>query len=412
MSVAKKSEVLTKQSLLHNKNFLNLWVGGAFSVIGYRLYSLLISWLVIELTGSTATLGLLFVFWAIPNMFFMIAGGALSDQYDKVKIMWFSDIVRAISLTILLVLYLNNLTYTPYLFVISLIFGISNAMFTPARDALLPEIIEKSDIQKGNSLREIVNQIAIVIGPLIGAIGVELLGVGEAFIIPVMFMIFSAIFIKKISYKKENINKKEKKNFLNEIKQGLLIVKGNKPISFLFVCMAIFNLGYFGPLVIGLPYLSNVVLQKGIIGFTILEISIALGMVIGSVFCSKVNIFKTGLVVAMCTLLSGALFSSIGFIGNIIIISIVLLLIGCLVTIINILLYSTVQKAFDVKVLGVVLGLLNFMIVGMDPISFFISGIAFDMYEVRYVFLLGGLLVSIAGLIGVCKKSIRQLVTS
>ncbi|TYS83517.1 MFS transporter [Rossellomorea aquimaris] len=403
---------LQKHSLWNNKNFVNLWVGGAFSVIGYRLYSLIISWFVIELTGSTSILGLLFVCWAIPNMFFMIAGGALSDNYDKVKIMWFSDIVRASVLTVLLVLYLTGLTFTPLLFIISLIFGISNAMFTPARDALLPEIIEKADIQKGNSFREMINQVAIVIGPVLGAVGIEILGVGEAFLIPIFFMLLSAIFIKRITYRKVKTEKKDKKKIIKEIKEGFLIVKNNKPIVFMFICMAIFNLGYFGPMVIGLPYLANVVLDTGIIGFTLLEVAIAIGMITGSIICSRVNVIKTGLVVFSCTLISGVLFSIVGFANDIYIIGFIMLIIGCLVTIINILMYSTVQKEFDIRVLGVVLGFLNFMVVGMDPISFFISGIAFDMLEVEFVFLTGGLLVAIAGLIGVCLKSTRSLKTT
>ncbi|UNL87540.1 MFS transporter [Priestia koreensis] len=398
--------------LWRNNNFFRLWIGGAFSVIGYRLYSFIISWFVIELTGSTSILGLLFVCWAIPNMFFMIAGGALSDNYNKVKIMWISDITRAITLTILLILYVTNLTFTPALFVISLIFGISNAMFIPARDSLLPEIIEKFDIQKGNSLRELINQIAIVLGPVIGAVGIEILGAGKSFIIPIFFMIMSAFFIKKISYTGFKVNKKEQKNLFREVKQGFLIIKNNKPIVYMFICMAVFNLGYFGPLVIGLPYLSKVALNTGVLGFTLFEVSMAAGMIIGSIICSKVNLTRTGWVVFSNTLAAGLLFSLVGFANNVFLISLILMIIGILVTIINILMYSTVQKEFDIKVLGIVLGFLNFLVVGMDPISFFLSGIAFDFLDVKIVFLLGGLLVGFVGLIGICVKGTRSLETT
>ncbi|MGB5945338.1 MFS transporter [Paenisporosarcina sp.] len=415
MKVTLNNEILNqkqKNSIWKNKNFTNLLIGGGFSVIGYRLYSLIMSWFVIELTGSTSILGMLFVFWAIPNMFFMIAGGAISDNFDKVKIMWFSDISRAIVLTVLLVLYLFNLSFVYLLFIISLIFGISNAMFTPARDALVPEILDSEDIQKGNSMRELINQLAIVLGPLIGALAIEAIGVGEAFIIPVFFMLFSAVFIKKITYKRVKSPKKNTKKIFKEIKEGYKLVKSNNSIVFMFICMAIFNFGYFGPMVIGLPYLSNVVLDSGIGGFTFLEISIALGMIIGSIICSKINMKKVGVIVYTATIISGLLFSVIGFISKILLIGLILFIIGCLVTIINILMYSTVQKAFDVKVLGIVFGFLNFIVVGLDPISFFISGIAFDIYQVELVFLTGGLLIGLAGVIGVSFKSTRQLKTT
>jgi MFS transporter, DHA3 family, macrolide efflux protein len=405
----KKTLFAPQTSIWSNSNFVNLWIGGAFSVVGYRLYSLIMSWFVIDITGSTSILGLLFVCWAIPNMFFMIVGGALSDNFDKVKIMWYSDITRAVVLTLLLLFYLNDLTFIFFLFAISLIFGISNALFVPARDALLPSILDKELIQKGNSLREMVNQIAVVLGPLLGAVGIKLLGVGEAFLLPILFMLISAFFIKKISVNQPAQSKKSTKEIFREVKQGYVLIKNHKAIVFMFFCMAIFNLGYFGPLVIGLPYLSNKVLEAGITGFTFLEIALAIGMLCGSVLCSKVKMERTGIIVYSSTIISGFLFSMIGFINQILIIGMIMFVIGCLVTIINILMYSAVQTTFDVKVIGIVLGFLNFMVVGMDPVSFFVSGIAFDVFKAEYVFFTGGLLVALAGLVGISLKSTRSL---
>jgi len=410
-AVQKNHQPSIQHSIWSNTNFIKLWLGGTFSVLGYRLYSVLISWFVIELTGSTSVLGTLFVFWSIPNMIFMIGGGALSDNFNKVKIMWYSDVFRAISLTILFILYLNDISSITILFIISTIFGISNAMFTPARDALLPEILSTDHIQKGNSLREMINQVAIVIGPVIAGFGVKILGVGEAFVIPIGFMVLSALFIQKINYSQPTKAKKESKVIIKEIKEGFNIVRKHSGIAYLFICMAIFNLGFFGPLVIGLPYLSNKVLKVGIEGFTFLEVSIAVGMIIASIISTKYNFYQTGKISFTSTIICGVLFSLVGYANNLLIIGAMLGIIGGLITVVNILMYSTVQKTFDSRLLGTVLGFLNFMVVGMDPVSFFVSGIAFEYLNTNIVFLIGGTIVALSGLVGIIVKKTRNLKT-
>jgi hypothetical protein len=84
-----------------------------------------------------------------------------------------------------------------------------------------------------------------------------------------------------------------------------------------------------------------------------------------------------------------------------------LIIIGGLVSIVNILLYSTVQKQIPGESIGTVLGLLNFIVVGLDPITFFLSGLSYDLLPISIVFILGGSLIFVVGFIGMLLKSIR-----
>ncbi|MGL4818423.1 MAG: MFS transporter, partial [Bacilli bacterium] len=157
------------ESALHNKkwyinsNFLYLWIGSVTSLLGYRLYLIIMAWFVVETYGSSKILGTLFLFWAVPNMLFMLVGGVLSDKVSKVSLMFYSDLIRSFTLVLLFLCIYFDVLNVALLFVISFVFGTSNALFTPARDAIIPQLIEKEQIQKANAYREITNQMAFIL---------------------------------------------------------------------------------------------------------------------------------------------------------------------------------------------------------------------------------------------------------
>jgi MFS family permease len=399
------------RTIWRNRNFVLLLLGGAFSGLGYRIYEISISWFVIDLTGSSYLLGLLFAFWAVPNMIFMLVGGVSADKRNKIRIMVNSDLSRAFILLLLVILYATGSLKVWQLFLISMIFGISNALFVPSRDSLLPFLVSTDDIQKANSNKELFHQISCIAGPILAAFSIKLLGNGYAFLVPAIIIIISMVLIGSIQYKSKNEKSSNggigKSGFFKGIKTGFMTVKSKPSIVFLFIAMAIFNLGYFGPLMVGLPILSKSTLNVGVGGFSLLELALAIGMILGSVISSKVAFSKVGSTIFLITMLSGILFSFLGFSYSLPVSMCLLIIIGGLVSIVNILLYSTVQKQIPGESIGTVLGLLNFIVVGLDPITFFLSGLSYDLLPISIVFILGGSLIFVVGFIGMLLKSIR-----
>jgi MFS transporter, DHA3 family, macrolide efflux protein len=399
--------------LVKNRNFLFLLLGGATSLLGYRSYLVIMSWFVVSLTGSSKILGMLFAFWAVPNMIFMLIGGSLADRFNRVKMMFFSNLSRVCILLLLALLYFFGLVEVWMLFFVSIIFGISNALFVPSRDSLIPHIVENNHLQKANALNQFFGQTSYILGPLVAVVAVNIFGDGYSFIIPALFILMSAVFIRKIQNKSEDKlqNRFKYKELLGGIQQGYKIVKSNIALLYLFISMAIFNLGYFGPLTIGLPVLTVNELDVGIIGFSILEIALAIGMIVGSIICSKWKIKRTGIVIFTSTVLAGVIFASISLFANIIIIAVLLSLVGCLITLINISMFTTIQTSVPSEFLGSVFGLLNFIVVGMDPVTFLISGLSLEYLTVSKLFLIGGTLITFVGLIGLYIKPTRNLIT-
>lgn len=160
---------------------------------------------------------------------------------------------------------------------------------------------------------------------------------------------------------------------------------------------------------IGLPILAKQKLMVGIKGFSLMEVSLATGMILGSIISSRLKIRRVGGMIFAATMVTGLLFYTVGMLGSLFLVMIVLAVVGGFITLINIMIFATVQKEVPPEQLGTVFGFLNFIIVGLDPVTFFLSGIGFEVLSVELVFLFSGALVFLTGFFGIFHRPIQNL---
>jgi MFS family permease len=212
-----------QQSLFRNQSFLCLMVAQAISNLGDYLDVLALLALVALKWNATPTqMAFVMLSFAVPMVVFGPLTGVLADRINRKLLMIFSDLVRAG-----LVLSLVWVTEIWHVYIILILRGIFEAIFTPAKNGKLKEIIPDEQMEKATSFSTIIDQGAKIAGPMISGALVTTAGVAAAFYIDAASFVISGMFLlglKKDERTSRRKSKHEKTNVIKDLKEGLQVV--------------------------------------------------------------------------------------------------------------------------------------------------------------------------------------------
>lgn len=154
---------------LRSRNFALLWTGQTISVFGDQAFLVTLAWSVLQLTGSAAALAVVLIAQSVPRLVFLLIGGVVADRLPRRLIMFSSDGIRAVAVLVIAFLFWWHLAVLWDLIGLAILFGIGDAFFAPAYQAIPPQLVPSDDLASANSLTVLSRQGGMLIGPAIGA---------------------------------------------------------------------------------------------------------------------------------------------------------------------------------------------------------------------------------------------------
>ncbi|MDO7908272.1 MFS transporter [Paenibacillus sp. JX-17] len=178
-------------SLLRNRAFVSLMLAQMTSNIGGWLYLLaLLTLLGIRWQATPWEITMVTLCSALP---FLVGGpfaGALADRMDRKKLMIGSDAVRAV-----LVIGLVFAVHLWQVYLILIVKGVFDILFSPAKSGKLKEVVPDEQIQQAVSISSFIEQGAKIAGPAIGGVLVGLMGIQGCFIFNAVTFVISGLLL-------------------------------------------------------------------------------------------------------------------------------------------------------------------------------------------------------------------------
>ncbi|MDP4176087.1 MAG: MFS transporter [Bacteroidota bacterium] len=190
---------------LQHRNFRLLWWGLLASNVGTWMQNVAQGWLVLHLTNSPLWLGLLGLSFAVPMIVFPFAGGVVVDRIDKIRLLKITQTGMMATAFILALLTWTNLISVWHILTASFIGASFLAFDNPARQALVPALVEPRDLLNALSLNSATYTGAALVGPAVAGALLGPLGAGSLFMLnaisflSVMFALFSMKNVKSHS---------------------------------------------------------------------------------------------------------------------------------------------------------------------------------------------------------------------
>lgn len=413
-------------SALRIRNFRLLWVGQCISLLGDQFYLIALPWLVLQITGDSFAMGTVLAMAGIPRAFFILFGGALVDRFSPRNMMLASNIGRGILVGILAFLVLSGFIQVWMLYLFALSFGLVDSFYFPASGSIVPQIVEKDQLQAANSLMQGVVQLSLFVGPVLAGLliaifdtssaddaSVGLLGIGTAFAIDAGTFAVSAITLWFVRIKRKFIVE-EKENVFESIKSGMQYMWKDVSLRTWFLIIAGINLFFNGPFIVGIPVLADTRFAEGAAAFGIVISGFGIGSLTGTVLAGvlpkpKASIMGTVILLAIAS--EGVNLALIGFVSNTYLAALLAYLIGAAQGYIVILWITWLQTITPPQMLGRVWSMVMFSSIGMQPISQSLAGALLN-YNITLVFLVSGSLLTTMCIAGAFNRDVRAMNTA
>src|SRR5581483_2768401 len=128
------------------------------------------AWQMYELTNSALQVGLLGLGRALPQIALAIFGGMLADALDRRRLLMGIQLVNCCVSGSLTVLTALHLVRPETLIVAAVLFAFGTSVETPARQAVVPNLVPREDLGPAIALNNTQRNVAVIIGPSLAGI--------------------------------------------------------------------------------------------------------------------------------------------------------------------------------------------------------------------------------------------------
>ncbi len=148
------------------KTFLILWSTQSLSQLGSAMTNFALTLWLYEKTGSALQTAALSICSYAPYVLMSIFAGALSDRWDKKKVMLCCDTFAACCSAAVLVLLKTESLRPVHMYILNAVNGLMNTVQQPAGEVAMTLITPKTHYQKASGLKSFSNSLVTILHPV------------------------------------------------------------------------------------------------------------------------------------------------------------------------------------------------------------------------------------------------------
>jgi MFS family permease len=238
---------------LRSQPFRRFFAGQVVSASGTFLQQTAIGWLVLQLTGSATSLGLVLGAGGLPSLILGPWGGAIADRVDLRKLLIFTQTVFGVLAAVLWILAVDRLATVPVIVTINVVGGFVQIVDSPARQAFISRLVSPDDLASAVSLNGVVVNTARVVGPAVAGVLIVTVGTTPCFAVNAasyVAVVFALLFVHPL------VAQGRSSRLKGAVRDGLRYARGRQQLWLPLVMMALVGLLAFNFAVI-LPVLAK-----------------------------------------------------------------------------------------------------------------------------------------------------------
>lgn len=392
-----------------NRNYRLVFLGALVSELGAILYSFAVGFYILEISENNAFLqGLYLALSGAALLLFTPVGGVLGDRFNKARIMYVCDYIKGgmiLLATVLMMILSSPAAHIVILFALGLLGNAVSGIFDPAAGAMLPNIVEPEQLQQANAYFSIKSSMESILGVVLAGVLYAVLPISVLFLAVGACFILSGISEMLIRY--DHTPSAEPVTLrlaVSDMKDGVLYLKSQKAIMAILGAALFIN--FFITPVTGnfIPYFIRTDLEtapaylfdsllKPELWSSVFSVCIGASSLIGAVLISaREQEEKCGLKIAkrLCVFSGVMIALAVGYgwlVAGGVSLNVFLLLfcagsliIGFLLSLINIPLNTTLQRRVERNKLSKVGSIVSVGSQGMIPIASVLAGAALQAF--------------------------------
>ena len=364
-------------------NIKLLLLGRAVSLFGNTIYLIVLPLYVLNITQNLKITGFFFAMVNLPTVVISIFIGTIIEKFNKKNVILTCDFLTSI-LYFILFLYFRNSNSLILLFFFSLFINIISTFFIIASKVIFSELNTTETLEKYNGLQSFLENITIIIGPVIGTYLFSTFDFDFILLIVSLAYFFSFLQELLIKYEKDSNLVKEDSNFIKDFKEGIIYIKNNKIVFNFFILVMFLNFFIANNDEIINPgiLIKKYEISEKLFGFS--ATAYGVGSVFSGIFIYYNEKFRFLKKLKLLFILNSLLMCLLGFLSIVlfkynhyiyfVIFIFFQFLIGMITTFVNVPLISSFQKNVEIEYQSRFFSLLSFFSGGLIPLGVLYAG--------------------------------------
>ncbi|MFK8031881.1 MAG: MFS transporter [Gammaproteobacteria bacterium] len=351
-------------SALSSKNYRTYLYGSIFSLLGVWIQRLAIGWHAWQLSESAFVVGLVAAVQFLPVIFLTPFFGVLVDRIRAQTGAIVANIIMGMIAAIMGVVTLQGGMTAEILLSLALAQGFVVSFYSPARLALLPDLVSKQRFQSSVAIQATVFNLSRFVGPALAGFVIAFWGIGWSYVINAITYIPAVLSIALLKIDHSAKPPRNKKPYVEELKEGLKYA-GKHPQIRMAILMSL-AASFFGRSILDLlPAFVAIMFQGGSNGLAALMAAAGLGALVGSVAMTTefLRVRLQFLIVGGCFCVAIALVA-FGLAANLYIGLAAIALLGLSCTFVSVGSQTLVQLRVEDRLRGRVISLWSLVIMG------------------------------------------------
>jgi MFS family permease len=374
------------------RNYRLFASGQLIKLIGTWMLFVAQDWLVLELSHDSPTaLGVVTALQFAPVLLLSLHGGQLADRYDKRKLLFISNIGSAVVAAVLGVLVVTGVVTLWHLFVTAGLFGIIQALETPARQSFFSELVTRELLPNALSLSSAAFNGARMVGPAVAGLLIAAIDTGPVFLITAAMCVAPLIGLARMDpaqLHRGELGKVPAREA--RIIDGLRYVWRRADLAQAITLVLVIGLFGFN-FQLTLAVLAKTTFHTDASYFGLLSTALAVGALGGALASSRRRSRPSVYRVLAAAALFGAFEMIVGFAPTFVVAMVLLVPTGFFMIFFAQAANQRVQLGTDAEYRGRVMALYVLVFLGTTPIGSLIMGWLSERYGPRSGILIGGL---------------------
>ncbi len=387
--------------------FIPLILSRFISNVGNGLSPIALAYGVLSLKGATGTdLSLVMTARIAPMIVFMLLGGVIGDRFKRNRIVGGSDVIGSLIAGTSAISFIAGFANVPLLCLMGALFGILNALWWPAMSGVLPEILPKDSLQKGNAVVGLLSNFGFVFGALIGGTVVTLYGSGWALLVDAISFTIAGLLVWNINL--PPMPQREKNSMFHDLKIGWFEFISRSWVVAVVIGFTFINLCFEATISVLGPLAFNSG-GHGPRNWSYNLAAITAGMIIGGIISIKIH-FARPLVLGMVSVaLVPAWIFFMGFRLPLVITLVGALIAGVAIEIFSVVWGTSMQSNIPEQSYSRVVSYDAFGSYALAPIGIAFAGPMVSWIGVSHTLVIAASVALVAALLPLTLKSVRRL---
>ena len=262
-----------------NAAFRFLWLARVGSLFGDWFNQVALAQLTLALTHSPAAIGLVLLCRSLPAVAIGPFVGPVVDRFPKKPLLIATDLLRAACALGYVGAAVAHATW--FLYVGSLLLGLSGVLFNPARAAAIPLVVAPDELPEANALDAGTTGIVQIAGAACGGLVAVAVGPILCFAINAASYLWSALAILRARWDETDAARRTHSPYLASLRAGFREATRNRvarAIIFIGMSWGLAGGGYY----VLIPLLGDHTFHRGGFGIGILYAIDGIGVLLGS----------------------------------------------------------------------------------------------------------------------------------